>query len=43
VKVALQSRAARRKIERQFDAAIVVGRVEDLYKDLVKGRARAAD
>jgi glycogen synthase len=35
--------AARRKIERQFDTATVVGRVEDLYKDLVKGRARAAD
>jgi glycosyltransferase involved in cell wall biosynthesis len=35
--------AARRKVERQFDAATVAGRVEDLYKDLVKGRARAAD
>jgi glycogen synthase len=32
--------AARRKIEREFDAASVVVRVEDLYKDLVERRHR---
>jgi phosphatidylinositol alpha-1,6-mannosyltransferase len=31
--------AARRKVERTFDTAVVVGRMEQLYRELVNPRA----